>query len=43
MQRSVSGGKPMLGLARVSHECRMDLSLEEGSPGDVLVIARCRR
>ena len=43
MQRSMSGGKPMLGLARVSHECRMELYLEEGSAGEVLVVARCRR
>lgn len=43
MQRSMSGGKPMLGLARISHECRMELSLEEGSADEVLVVARCRR
>jgi hypothetical protein len=43
MHRSLNGGKPMLGLARVSHECRMQLHLEEGSAGEVLVVARCRR
>jgi hypothetical protein len=43
MQRSMTGGRPMLGLARVSHECRMDLHLEEPSLGEVLVVARCRR
>jgi len=43
MQRSMNGGKPMLGLSRISHECRMELTLEEGHAGEVLVVARCRR
>lgn len=43
IQRSMHGGKPMLGLARVSHECRMELQLEEGGADEVLVVARCRR
>lgn len=43
MQRSMSGGRPMLGLARVSHECRMELEVEERPGGEILVVARCRR
>jgi hypothetical protein len=45
MKRSLQGNlqRSMLGLARVVHEARMDLTVEESPNGRVIVIARCKR
>jgi hypothetical protein len=45
MKRSLQGGiqRSMLGLARVVHEARMELSVEESAQGRVVVSARCKR